>query len=236
MRKVLVETDTTIRLSGQLFRLQAMLSPDWAASQIQAFKDRGGSDEAGIRFGWAARAVESLHYLDYIDREYGDSPPPGHRGEVVDVAHVRWATSTAITALDLCAAGLGLAFCGITGSNKEEMAVVWLDPKDRKGRDRKGKALRQVEGYRKDLPAAATTWVDDLLADPRYRQIKQIRKDLIHSWIPRHLTILAGGQEGRERVKMDMGGSRVSVRTVIENARDVADDHVTRLLDILPGL
>jgi len=84
---------------------------------IQSFETRHKNPLAGALFGWAAWAVESLHYLDDIDRAYDTSHKVigAHRPDVVDVAHARWATGTCITALDLCAAGLGRSFCAHDG-------------------------------------------------------------------------------------------------------------------------
>ncbi|MGH7183392.1 MAG: hypothetical protein ACREJN_15640 [Nitrospiraceae bacterium] len=72
---------------------------------IQAFERRHNNPSASALFTWAVRAVESLHYLDDIDRAYDVSHmvTGAHRPDVVDVAHARWATGTCITALDLCA-------------------------------------------------------------------------------------------------------------------------------------
>ena len=60
-------------------------------------------------FGWAVDAVESLRWLADVDdwAFRGGRENLGKRDpRVIDVAHVRWATTTAITALDLCAVEL----------------------------------------------------------------------------------------------------------------------------------
>src|SRR4051794_7528585 len=93
----------------------------WAANNpvelIQSFeRSRDQMGEAAALFTWAVWTTESLHYLDDIDRAYDSDPPTeGQSRDVIDVTHARWATGTAATALDLCAAGLGRAFCGQTG-------------------------------------------------------------------------------------------------------------------------
>src|SRR5687767_5672408 len=90
---------------------------------VQSFEARhkdGG--EAGALFVWAAWTVESLHYLADLDAAYAlNGPIAGHHTDVVDVAHTRWATSAAITAIDLCAAGLGRAYCKWTGPNEFDL-------------------------------------------------------------------------------------------------------------------
>jgi hypothetical protein len=61
---------------------------------------------------WATSAVNGLAYLDDLDTALDGSPrmATGHDALVVDVAHARWAAGTAMTALDLCAAAIGLLY------------------------------------------------------------------------------------------------------------------------------
>ena len=91
---------------------------------IQSFETRHTNPSAGALFAWAASTMESLHYLDDIDRVYDTSHTVvgAHHADVVDVAHARWATSTCITALDLCAAGLGRSFCAHSGPRERDLA------------------------------------------------------------------------------------------------------------------
>jgi hypothetical protein len=67
-------------------------------------------------FGWAVDAVKGMKWLTYLD-ELAFDDSPGHLrswdARVIDVAHVRWATMTAITAIDLCVAELAVRF-GVT--------------------------------------------------------------------------------------------------------------------------
>ena len=74
-------------------------------------------------------AVDSLHYLAEIDAQDNLSCDTihGYPPDRIDVAHVRWATGTCITALDLCAAGLGRILCGHTAT--KELAVSDFAPK-----------------------------------------------------------------------------------------------------------
>ncbi len=77
--------------------------------------------DAQARLSFAVECVDGLHYLVDLD----DHLLPGkvatdvltHNWQVVDMAHVRWASGSAITALDLCAAALGRLFW-LSGHNR----------------------------------------------------------------------------------------------------------------------
>ncbi len=74
-------------------------------------------------YGWAVDAVKSLHWLKEIDgcAFEADTNLRGHDPKVVDVAHVRWATSTATTAVDLCVAEIAVKVCvWISGANTSQ--------------------------------------------------------------------------------------------------------------------
>jgi len=138
---------------------------------------------------------------------------------VVDVAHARWATGTCITALDLCAAALGRAFCAHTGTR--ELDIGSFDPE---------RAAKRVARRRENLPAQARLWIDSVLKDPDYNQIKAARDSLTHKRIPRHLTC------PRQRLRLQVEDNQLDVPTVIDRAKDVASKHVSRLVAILPEL
>ncbi len=129
---------------------------------IKSFEDRHQNPASGALFFWAVWAVDSLHYLDDIDRTYDTTPTTiaDHRPDVVDVAHARWATATSITALDLCAAGLGRAFC--QHQRKNDLALKKFAPNTPSNQARRAK-----------LPPTARKWVDAVHADPQYKTIKR---------------------------------------------------------------
>jgi hypothetical protein len=55
-------------------------------------------------YGWALDAVEGLRWLVHVDDWAFDGAREnlgGRDPRVIDVAHVRWATTTAATAVDL---------------------------------------------------------------------------------------------------------------------------------------
>ncbi|NJC96659.1 MAG: hypothetical protein FIB03_10050 [Anaerolineae bacterium] len=141
-----------------------MLSPSYSNSRLDI-----AILLAGALFAWAISTVDSLYYLDGLDRDFDTSgiPIAGHRPDIVDVTHARWATSTAITSLDLCAAGLGRTFCGHTGPHE-------LD-------------IQDINVTRKaQLPPDAQRWIDSVRADSQYNDVKSARDWLIHSRLKRH--------------------------------------------------
>jgi hypothetical protein len=191
---------------------------------VQGFEAKHRKPNAGALFMWAIWSVESLHYLDDLDKEYDSSRGTiaGHPGAIIDVAHCRWATGTCITALDLCAAGLGNAFCNHPGP--PELSVADFGP-----RARDGKMLRSR------LPLVALQWIDAVRSDRDYERVKDARHWLTHSRVPRHFKLGTGG--GRpSRLELEIGSMRLGVRQLIELARDVATKHVIQFLKELPNL
>jgi len=136
---------------------------------IQQFETRHNNPTAGALFSWAVSTVDCLYYLDDIDRNFDGTglSIAGHKPDVVDVAHARWATSTAITSLDLCAAGLGRAFCGHGGARE-------LDISD------------MITSRKAQLPPDAKQWIDSVREDPKYNDVKSARDWLTHSRLKRH--------------------------------------------------
>jgi hypothetical protein len=191
---------------------------------IRAFETRYHNPNAGALFAWAAWAVDGLHYLADIDATHtSNEAGSGHRPDVVDVAHARWATGTCITAVDLCAAGLGRAFCGHGKARELDLADFDL-----------GVPTKRQNALRGRLPLQARSWVDGVCADPGYREIKEARDWLTHSRILRHFRLAAGGPP--QRLELQLGAMRLSVRQLIERARDAGNQHVVQFLAMLPHL
>ena len=202
-----------------------MPSWKWRSGQLDAipsFEKRHGSPGAGVLFSWAARAVESLHYLDDLDRQFGEGPRADHDLDLIDVTHARWATTTSITALDLCAAGLGRVFCGNTNPRRE-FALRYFDSAN----------SHRAEHFRDSIPENVVAWVDAVLRDDRYVEIKQARDWLTHSRLTRHFAI---GPVGRRRLRLGLESGEVEVRRLVEDARDVASDHVSAFVDLLSAI
>ncbi len=197
---------------------------DWPDNPLQViaqFEARHGNSESTALLWFAAWAVDSLYYLADVDRSLDPSQATigDHVADVVDVAHARWATGTCITALDLCAAGLGRAFCAHTGTR--ELDIGSFDPE---------RATQRVARRRAYLPAQTRLWIDNVLKDPDYNQIKAARDSLTHKRVPRHLTC------PRQRLRLQVENNQLDVPTIIDRAKNVASKHVLRLLAILPEL
>jgi len=192
---------------------------------IQAFEGKHASLQAGALFVWAVAATESLHYLDDLDKTYGTSHTVvgSHRPDVVDVAHARWATSTCITALDLCAAGLGRAFCKHGGQREPDLG--WFDS---------ARQLKRIVVWRAHLPASILQWVDGVLGDADYKKIKEARDWLVHSRLNRHFAITPGGPP--HRLKLELQSVQLEIPQLVEVARDVATNHISSFIVILPNV
>lgn len=117
-----------------------------------------GSEEAGALIAHAAWCVDALHYQLDLDARSRAESSLGHNADTADVAHVRWATSTAITALDLCAAALGRVYCGVTGPHEHDLRTF-----DEASRD--AKRARAARAAMAALPVSASAWVRAVLAD-----------------------------------------------------------------------
>ncbi len=172
---------------------------------------------------WACWAVEGLHYLGDIDRAHTGTRAQvfGHHPDIVDIANVRWATGTAITALDLCAAALGNAFCGNVGSHEMDL------------RDFESGKIRN----RPKLPAPALRWVDAVLNDARYVETHDARNPFTHSWLNRILKVGGpSGAAGRTDFVIRSSKRQTNARHLVEMARDLATDQTVAFLNVFDGL
>lgn len=200
----------------------------WASDPLVVIKDfeaRHKSPSAGALFMWAISTTESLHCLDDIDRIYNTLhvSAGNHRADVIDVAHARWATSSCITVLDLCAAGLGHSFCSNT--TPRELDLGCFDA----NRASKRRLVWQVA-----IPQLALQWVTNVLGDGDYREIKAARDSLIHSRLRRHFRMSLGGPP--QRLKLEVQSKQLEVRHIVQVVRNVATTHVSKFLDLLPAL
>ena len=170
----------------------------------QAHEARHGSTVLGPLLLWAAWAVEGLYYLDDLDGVQVDYPNDvnGHHADVVDIAHVRWATSSAVTALDLCAAILGRLCCG--WSKPIEMDLRGFDPSIN---------LKEATKARAPLAPFAIAWLDAVLADQRYKAVQGARNPLTHAWMNRNLQRGANnGHASRTTFKVKATGTLYGAR------------------------
>jgi hypothetical protein len=140
----------------------------------------------------------------------------------LDLIHVRWATATAITALDLCAAALG---------HLHEPAGE-AARRQRRGQ-RRDLSLRHFNQRRlRWLPEAAQAWVREVAADPRYVMVLHTRHPFTHSRVARKMQEHGLPRTVRDSFEIKIGNKTTTVgaRDLIEQATDLATAHVERFL------
>lgn len=191
---------------------------------IVAFEKRHPNPEAGALLLWAYSSADALHYLADLDAAYetSRSVPGGHPPDIVDVAHVRWAAGTCITALDLCAAGLARAFGGHPGPKEFDLGDFSRTPPS--------KATTTVINA---IPPPAFRWIHAVLADSAFVEMKAARDTLTHRRLPRHLYASLGSTASDPRLDLQVGTQRIPARRLIEDARDLATRHLGNLLTLL---
>jgi hypothetical protein len=172
-------------------------------------------------YGWAVDAVEGLRWLVDLDDCAFSGTRENLRGrspEVIDVVHVRWATSTAVTALDLC--GVELAIRSGARDFWTSHAPV-LD-----------QVVPSVEKAEGKLPEWAREWLETVLNDPEYKALKGMRDPLTHRFLVRSALLRTAAPTGHQsRTEFDVPvsewiGGRLTAREILVLARDVADRYV----------
>jgi hypothetical protein len=200
---------------------------------IQQFEARHGDPEIGGLLLFAVAGVNSLYYLDDLDANCDASRNAvgDHPHDVIDVAHLRWATGTCITVLDLCAAVLGRAFCGHRGPH--ELQIAAFDPQSCR-RDRIN--VQRCERRRSRIPGNALNWIDAVLSDSDYIRIRTVRHSLTHARLPRRWKFpLVNEIPDRLEIKI-ADGQELGARAIVSLARDLATKYVTAFLKELPNL
>lgn len=156
------------------------------------------SPAAAQRVHFAIHSVASLAYLADLDhltlpqKDMVGFPGEsfyGHLPEVVDLAHARWATGTAITALDLCAAALGI-ICSDMSKAKYELSL------------REALTAKNKHGQKIRERPAADRWLRQVDEDDDYQTVLIIRRDLTHSTRARTWASKPGG--GFDRLKFKL--------------------------------
>jgi len=234
--------------------LQWMKSP---MTIVQGYKDRHPEAPIGPPAMWAAWAVEALHYLDDLDQVQTHYPTPvqGHHPDIIDIAHVRWVTGTAITALDLCAAALGRLYCGWTEAHEFDLRSFEPRKSKPKGLHRRIRRLvlapfrkafdrhfpdkkkREIDQRRALLPATALAWVDTVLADGRYKDIHGARNRFTHSWLNRHLSCGGSpGHAGRTGFVVRQSQKALNAREMVERSRSLATEQVSAFFALVDTL
>lgn len=199
---------------------------------IQAYDGRHPevSGVATAPIAWAAWTVESLHYLHDLDDLIQERYPAkvnGHDADKVDIGHVRWATGTAITAIDLCAAALGDLFCG-TANHRRKLDLRSFASTS---------ASKQVVQRRASLVLPGRNWIDAVEHDQRYIDIHDARNPFTHSWLARNVTVgAAPGHKGRTGFQIRQTEKHINARELIVLSTSLATDQVTAFLDVIDGL
>ena len=165
---------------------------------------------------WAMLTVEGLHWLaDMDDRAFagGRVGLQGHPAISVDIAHARWATASAISAIDLCGAELAVKYLGLGYPPSPDQTPT----------------LAQLDANR--LPSQAQLWVAGVKADPQYGRTKRARNGLIHRLLVRTAWIspTPGPPAPREAFatdQPDIPDHRLSAGELVVVARDMATAHV----------
>jgi hypothetical protein len=172
-------------------------------------------------YGWAVDAVEGLDWLVELDdwafagrRENLGSRDP----KLIDVAHVRWATSTAVTALDLCGVELAVRHGDVN---------FWTDHAP--VLDQVSRRVDQAGGA---LPEWAQDWLTSVQSDPSYKTLKALRDPLTHRFVVRTALLWTAPPQGHQwRTEFDVPkadwlDARPNARQVVVLARDVAASYV----------
>lgn len=166
--------------------------------------------------GWAQLAVDGLHWLIDVDDcafEGDRRNLKGHRDVAVDMAHSRWATVTAKTAVDLCAAELGVRYAGVDFWSDRLPTIEFLNSQ-----------------HLASLAEPAREWVSRVLQDPDYRIVKGARDPFAHRFHVRVAslrTVPAYGHDDRSQFTLQYSaGGTYDARTLILVSRDFATRHV----------
>jgi hypothetical protein len=188
-----------------------MLWARWS-SLTERINSLSNAPAVGDLLLFAASAADSLAYLADVDeRAFGENPDlSGVNPDAIDIAHVRWACTTALTAVDLGAGVLGrLHMTPLKGQREYAIASF---------QSAKLEALRATSN-----PAAR--WIEDVVADPEYADLLEARHALVHKWLTRTVSY------PRQRVRLHLKSGEVDARTLVTDSRDFASLHIGQLFD-----
>jgi len=186
---------------------------------------------AAVFVQWAMEAVDGLRYLADLDDDVFGHPPAETKGyplQVVDLAHVRWACGTAITALDLCAGAI--------------WRLTETLPADAQELSLRGFAgmSKGVLKRRTKLTDERLAWVDSVLGDEGYGTVLRGRNPLVHASLPRtHYASFGGGplpHADRTGWPVLVDGGILDSRPLIGMARDLATRHVEAFISDVVGM
>lgn len=193
-------------------------------ANISSFESAGANrGDVGALIMTAIWTVDSLLYLkELVEADLNGPNRNGpHDPSTKDVAHLRWACGSSITALDLCAAAIGQLY-GLKKGHKE------LD-------------MRTIAKHLEKLPSEFKNWHSSVINDPRYDDVLGNRNPLTHSRILRNFFMdgrpIEAKYEVRDKVSGKMRPEQKPVPELIRYARELSTDSVQRFLDeVLPSL
>lgn len=170
------------------------------------------SAEAAALLRWASWSVDTLAYLCQIDdRAHGHSRELlGNHPDTLDIAHCRWASLTAITVADLCAAALEWLFDPVNSG----LARAW----SLRDITASGTVPLKKQARRSTLPPEALAWADGVAADLDYSVLLKARNPFVHN---RHIRILQaatrppGAHEYRTQWAVGPGNAKIDSRELV---------------------
>jgi hypothetical protein len=165
---------------------------------------------------FAVLAADGLAYLRHLDEEtFGsrEKAPLADWEQAVDMAHVRWAATTAVTTLDLLAGALGRLRCPPKAQGREYALEDFFDPA--------GQSLRPL------LTPSGQAWIDRTWGDTGYQTVRRARNPFTHGRMKQvhYLSIGSIPKNHLHRTGFLVGpsGQEVRGRDLIETACRVVE-------------
>jgi hypothetical protein len=205
-------------------------NPQKVWQDYEARHGAAGAAAANI-FMWAVWTAEGSDYLEKLDAQSYPASPNAPHPDLVDIAHVRWATGNAITAIDLCAALMSHLFCGSQGGR--ELSLRDFEPTGSSKRQAEVAARRAL--VPPDAKAQAfLVWVDATLADQRYKLLHDARNPFTHAWLNRHLFSGRPGHVDRTRFEvLNSSHPPMNAREMVVMSASLAIDRVRAFVEVM---
>jgi hypothetical protein len=193
----------------------------WPQRDVEALIGDWDDQVAAALVLWAMWSCETLEYLTDLDAAAFDGEQRLATGYPLDLAHVRWATTTAISAIDLCAASAGRRHFGY--SNGKEADLERLVKKA---------PLGSTGSTTQD---AVIEWRDSVRGSDRYPMIRGLRNAITHSrpvrMVPGTAAIVDAPALPPPRASfVGKGAHSYDSRDIIEKSRQLAHDAVDSYL------
>lgn len=165
--------------------------------------------DADALLWWARWTVEGLHYLADLDTHIAIPSPPGsHEWYVIDLAHARWASGSAVGAIDLCSAALARRL-GMGPKTLKSGAVREYDLGD------------LVADVKRGAVTPPGAWANAVNTDRNVQLLVAVRHPTTHARLKRHFYRGGGGSERTHLIVEDMGVT-IEVGDLVRIARDTA--------------